>query len=842
MRAIMGALTMAGLDFGKLTKGSVVDTATEPRRIFAALPARVSKYARPWDVQTQVWDRWHERRTESDLLVKMNTGGGKTVVGLMMLKSCLNEGAGPAVYITPDPFLADQVRAEADALGIETTDDHRSGRFQTGKAILVTYIHKVVNGMSVFGVVGDTRQRIEMGSVLVDDTHASLATLEDQFTLTVARSHPAYKELETLFDQALHNQSPSAVRDLAEDVPGVALRIPYWSWADQREQVLKTLHPHRESDNNFKFVWPLIHEVLHLCDAAISHNEIEIKPPCPAIDRIPSLAAARRRIYLTATLADDSVLVTHFDAAPGTIATPITPQTADDLGDRMILTPLETHPGTSDEEVRDFLAEQAQHHNVVVIVPSRRRAAFWHDVAAAEHDKTTIHEGVRALRNGHVGLVVLINRYDGIDLPGDACRILALDGLPEAYSALDRIEALALDESEAMITRQIQRIEQGMGRGVRSNDDHCVVLLLGSKLTQRLHKAGGSAKFSPATRAQLNLSGQVSEMLHGMPFSGLSTVIDQCLNRDPQWVAASRDALDGVTYPTTSTVSDIAVAEREAFRLAELSRYRDAHAKMREAIIAANGDRRHQGWLKQRAAGYLHLTDPAAALQMQKSAQTDNKTVLRPRDGVEYHRLSSIADQARQAAEFLSNRYSNGNDLIIGMAAILDDLTPDSDPTCVPTFEQAMHDLGLHLGFAAQRPERDTGEGPDVLWSLGELAFLVIECKSGSTTNAIWRHDAEQLSHSMDWFDEKYDHTCSATPILIHNTQLLHKQASARPGARVLTFEKLVKLRDVASKYAAALAANNAYQNADNVSAQLPTWGLNGKSFTQTWGVIPRKL
>src|SRR5690606_27994553 len=101
---------MAGIDFGKLTKGSVAATATEPRRIFAALPARDPKYARPWDVQTQVWDRWHERRTESDLLVKMNTGGGKTVVGLLILKSCLNEAAGPAVYVTPDIYLANQVR------------------------------------------------------------------------------------------------------------------------------------------------------------------------------------------------------------------------------------------------------------------------------------------------------------------------------------------------------------------------------------------------------------------------------------------------------------------------------------------------------------------------------------------------------------------------------------------------------------------------------------------------------------------------------------------------------------------------------------------------------------
>ncbi|ALE91172.1 hypothetical protein AOC05_00340 [Arthrobacter alpinus] len=833
---------MAGLDFGKLTKQSVVDSATEPRRIFAALPAKASKYARPWDVQSQVWDSWHERRTDSDLLIKMNTGGGKTVVGLMMLKSCLNDGAGPAVYITPDIYLADQVRAEAAALGLETTDDPRSGRFQAGKAILVTYIHKVINGISVFGVAGDTRQRIEIGSLLVDDAHACVSTLEHQFTLTIPRGHAAYNEISDLFDDTLRDQSQSTIRDLAEDVPGVALRVPYWSWADRQQQVLNALHPHRESTNGFKFVWPLIRDVLHLCDVAISYNEIEIKPPCPPIDRIPSLATAKRRIYLTATLADDSVLVTHFDAAPAPISTPITPQTADDLGDRMILTPMETHPGTTDEEVRTFLVEQALHRNVVVIVPSRRRAVFWRDFADAEHDSSSIHDGVRALREGHVGLVVLINKYDGIDLPGDACRILVLDGLPEAYSALERIEALALSESEAMITRQIQRIEQGMGRGVRSNDDHCVVLLVGSKLTQRLHKAGGSSKFSPATRAQLALSDQVADMLYGMPFSAIGSVIGQCLDRDPGWVAASRDALDGVTYPTTSTVSEVAVAEREAFRLAELGRYRDAHAKMRQAIIAANDDRRHEGWLKQRAAGYLHLSDPAAAQQMQKSAQTDNKAVLRPRDGVEYHRLNSLADQARQAAAFLTERYENGNDLIVGVATILDDLVPDPNQASVQMFEQAMYDLGLHLGFAAQRPERDTGEGPDVLWSLGKLAFLVIECKSGSTTDAIWRHDAEQLSHSMDWFAEKYDHTCSATPIMIHNTQVLHRQASARAGAKVITFAKLAKLRDAASKFAAALAADKAYGEVGKVSSQLTDWGLNGKVFAQTWGVAARKL
>jgi hypothetical protein len=241
------------------------------------------------------------------------------------------------------------------------------------------------------------------------------------------------------------------------------------------------------------------------------------------------------------------------------------------------------------------------------------------------------------------------------------------------------------------------------------------------------------------------------------------------------------------------------------------------------------------------AAGYLHLADPAAALQLQKSAQEDNKALLRPRDGVEYHRLSNIADQARQSSEYLSSRYTDGNQMIVGVAAILDDLHPDPDQAAVQRFEQAVYELGLHLGFGAQRPERDTGEGPDDLWSLGDLAYLVIECKSGTNAAFIWRSDAEQLSHSIDWFAEKYDQTCTATPVLIHNSAVLDKKASARSGTRVIIFDKLAELREAVRKFAAALAADNKFRDPDELAKQLAAWHLNGKKFVQHWGGDARK-
>jgi replicative superfamily II helicase len=106
------------LDFSKIAAPSTADTLINPREVFFALPDKeLPKYGYLRDVQAEVFDQWSSRRDSTDLRLKMNTGGGKTLVGLLILKSCLNEGKGPAVYVAPTPYLASQVVQEARAHG-----------------------------------------------------------------------------------------------------------------------------------------------------------------------------------------------------------------------------------------------------------------------------------------------------------------------------------------------------------------------------------------------------------------------------------------------------------------------------------------------------------------------------------------------------------------------------------------------------------------------------------------------------------------------------------------------------------------------------------------------------
>lgn len=84
------------LDFGKLNTGGA-QQQTEPRKLFTTLN-RSSRFRRPLDEQAEVLDNWFEKRDRKDNTLKMNTGAGKTLVGLLVLQSSLNEKVHPAVY------------------------------------------------------------------------------------------------------------------------------------------------------------------------------------------------------------------------------------------------------------------------------------------------------------------------------------------------------------------------------------------------------------------------------------------------------------------------------------------------------------------------------------------------------------------------------------------------------------------------------------------------------------------------------------------------------------------------------------------------------------------------
>ncbi|HDR9039811.1 TPA: hypothetical protein QDA96_000433 [Burkholderia vietnamiensis] len=745
----------------------------------------------------------------------MNTGGGKTVVGLLCLQSSLNENVKPAVYITPDSFLVAQVLAEAKALGIAATDNEHDPDFIAGRSVLVANVHKLFNGRSVFGV---GEKKIPIGSIVVDDAHACLSVVHDQFCIKSKAGNPIYDGLLSMFEADLKAQSPSNLLDVKDEDPNVVMTVPYWAWMARQDKVVELLHAQRK-ERDLEWSWPLLSDCIPQCTCVFGGGRLEVAPRFVPIDRIPSFAGAQRRIYMTATLADDTILVSHFQADADEVVKPIRPKGGGDIGDRMILAPQEINPEYTFEDIKALVVEIAVDRNVVVIVPSKQRAGSWNDVAAQVLDKDTIREGVERLRTGHVGLTVLINKYDGIDLPSTACEMLVIDGLPEVYGLGERLEMQLLDGTKRQLVRQVQRIEQGMGRGVRSSDDNCVVLLLGRKLTQKLHEPEAEEMFSSATRAQIALGKEVAAQVRGKPLEELKPILNLCLDQNDAWTEAGRNAVVNAPPIEGGRLDSTEVKLREAFDAIRIARADTAIKKAQEAVTETT-EKKVKGYLKQQLAEYTNFVDQAKAQELQLAALGLNPRLLKPIAGVTYNKVSApVKGQAVAAAMFME-RFLEGNDLVIWVNGLIEDLEWGEEGS--KRFEAAMQELGAFLGFGSQRPEEQVGRGPDNLWALGENKYLVIECKSGAVSaDKISKGDTNQLNGSIVWFHEKYGADAFRTPIMVHPKTVFEYAASPNPDIRIINSKGLSKLHEAIRAYSVALATSGAFKEVKEVEKQL---------------------
>ena len=816
--------------------GDEEDVVVHPREIFLTLD-RTKNFQFPRDIQTEVMRAWFCKRDRSDTIIKLNVGGGKTLLGLLLLQSCINEGYGPALYICPNKQLASQVSEEARDLGIDVTDDPSSVDFQTSQRICVTVVHTIFNGQSVFGV-GEGGIKIKIGSVVVDDAHACLLTINEQFKITLQNTHPAYNKIFELLKDDLRKQAPARFLDLRESDPRAMIEVPFWAWQGKQNDILEALHAERE-EKELVFTYPLLQDILPLCRCFVGGGKLEIEPTFPPSDIIKSFAKAKRRIYMTATLSDDSVLATHFSINSKNLTSPIVPSSLQSMGERMILVPQDINADLRFLDIQQLLVSFAKEHNVVVIVPSSKTASLWKDCADQILTKNNISSGIDKLHEGHVGLTVLVNRYDGIDLPGEACRVLAIFDLPEVMSFREKADYVVLSETDVTLRHQIQRIEQGMGRGVRSNDDHCVVFLCGTKLTQRIKLPEGKAMLTPATRAQMDLSARIARRFAGATVEQLQDIAKQCLDRDRAWIKISKQALLKIKSDEELNLDASLINVRLAFDLAR----RDDPIAAEEVLLDTINkvtDSDMKAWLMVRQAEIKHVLDAAEAQKILASANKMNSSVLKPIKGADFQKLSPPENQQAARVQCIHREhFDDAAQRVVRAREISEDLVFDPDMT--DKFESALDMLGQFIGLNVQRPEKEMNVGPDNLWAFYEEHYFVIEVKSGVTSEqGISKNDFGQLGQSISWFKKQYPHVDSVTPVMVHPLQKPGQAATPVEGMRIITEPHLDRLKKSFTDFCASLGEENILGNVRRIANLLKTHNFTKGTFLDAYTTKPK--
>lgn len=811
------------INFDKLSESLNQKEVIEPQAIFYRLPNKSSKYQGYLRyVQGEVLDLWFKDRDKKDNIIKMNTGSGKTVVGLLILKSSMIENKGKAVYVVPDNYLVEQVIKEANDLGIETVKDSKDYKFVSGNAILVINIHKLINGKSIFGITDN----IDIDNILIDDVHSCLEIAEQQCMVTINKTElpDLYQYIFNLFYDALKNQNENNLLNMKTgDYSSIPMLVPFWEFNNKKTDVLKKIIENLSKSESLKFNFQFIADILELCDCCISRDCIEISTRFLPIHKISSFNKAKRRIFMSATLDDDSVLVRDFNVDLRNINI-ICPEKVTDIGERMILMPEAINHDITIDSIKNELKKLSQDYRIVVIVPSHKRAEYWSDV----YDRVFDYTNINTINNYTKGLDILVNRYDGIDLKDDRCRILVIDGIPNASSNYDKIKEVMLSDSRELMREKVQKIEQGMGRGIRSTEDYCGILILGRELVKFLFDKRIRKYFSKATLKQIEMSELLYESLENKSLDEFIELLKNVLSRDEGWIVYSKNALDGEIYDKELKVNEEEVLLRTAFNKGLAKNYADS-VMILEGLVNGTKNNILKGYYEMLLAKYCNLFDTKRAQDILLSAKCNNLKTISPICGIKYSKLDTKNTQVENLKEYLK-KYSTSNDYIIEVDAILSNLNYETE---ADKFEHNIELLGKALGFLSERPEKIYNNGgPDNLWGVGNGKYYVIECKNESKSETICKADSGQLHNSKSWFSKMYFDKEVCVPIIIHPKNLFAVDASPEDDFRIMDSICLEKLKNKVKEFTVALASDKSnFENDKEIFDKLRYYHLTNERF-----------
>lgn len=818
----------------------------DPTEIFKHLTPSEDGYDYLRDVQKEFLTKWNEIREQRDVVGKLNTGAGKTLLALLMLKSKLHEGLGPVVYLCPDNQLVNQAVGQAKLFNIPVvtilhTPKQRAEfpiEYLNKEAILICTFERLFNGRSIFGVEGSYSREIqEIGALVVDDAHSCIKKARKQSTIILRNDHEYYSKIFQLFEDSLRQQGEGSLAAIKTGESSISQLVPYWAWNQQRQNVLNILTQLlRNEDPAVFYSWGLIGNELNQCECYVSADYIEITPLKLPIQQIPSFYNAEHRYFLSATFSDDTELLKELGVEREAIENPIKPENKGDVGERLIITPKRYHLDLDDTLMRKFIAEYAKEHNVVIIVPNTEKTKLWKDYNPEIVTKDNIASATNKLKSSIGNLMVFVARYDGIDLAGDACRILVLDGKPTAHTQRDKYDQIVRQGSPLLNAQVAQTVEQGLGRAVRSGSDFCNVFILDNSLINFMAKKDNQRFFGPETQAQVKFGLEIFEGERPQNVENaideIKDAIDAVLNRDPQWRTFHKEMIlnvdDEDNDNDTSHLLSLADTYTNSVQLFKDEEYEAGANMLLDYVETHKGllSEMDQAWYTQTAASMVYPINSTRASDLQVKAKKLYSRVLKPLTPYLSKLTKTKGKQSEIIKGWLTN-YENGTDVYIAIEELITNLHYSNDIES-KLFEEAVYDIGRFLGFASQRPEEDEGDGPDNLWRTEEGLNIIIEAKNQRTGDKIPRGDVEQLLHSIQWHRERYGENQKYIPIMLHPSNRTDTNAHASEDSKVMDKDKLNEFKNSLLKLGEALSSKVPTSWTENeIHRELSRYGLN---------------
>lgn len=785
----------------------IIDRKIHPVEIYDTLDRSTEKGPlRP--VQIEILNKWNGNyKDKKDVVLKLHTGQGKTIVGLLMLQSKLNEDRGPALYLCHNNQLVDQACEQATSFGIkyvrmdttEIPDD-----FTESKAILITTVQKLFNGESKFKI-GTKSKKIS--SIVLDDAHACIEVIKEAFKITLSSKSHAYQEILELFSNDIQSQGAGTYFDIKKQSFDALALIPYWKWKALYKEVSSILSKYNDLDE-IRFAWPVIKDIIEECQCIISGTHLEIMPYRNPIEMFGSFAKADHRIFMSATITDDSFLIKGLGLSLEVIKNPLMIEDEKWSGEKMILIPSLIDESLNRETMVKLLGTpRGNKFGVVALVPGFKNTKDWEQYGAKIANKKNIVSEIKNLKDKKFGKTLVIsNRYDGIDLPDSSCRILVLDSKPYASTLFDRYIENCIGSSNIINKKLTQTIEQGLGRSVRGEKDFCAIVVVGPELVQAIRNKEIRNNYSLQTKTQIELGIEIAEYAKQeiadgtQPEKAFVGLLNQLLTRDEGWKEFYTERMDEI--PNSFEVSptlEIFELERTAEEKYYNGDYEGAVKTLQTLIDKYIQNDEERGWYLQEIARYYYPYTRAESNKMQIVAHKKNRFLLKPEEGMEIIKINPLSiKRIENICNWVKN-FETYDELSIEVDNILSKL---KFGVTADTFEKSLDELAKILGFESQRPDKEWKEGPDNLWKINTDTFVLIECKNNVKLerDSISKDETGQMNNACAWFDREYGDRRRKN-IMIINTKKISSAAGFNESVQIMRSNKLYLLTDKTKKF-----------------------------------------
>jgi hypothetical protein len=431
-----------------------------------------------WPWQREVLAAYAE--VVGDAAVELPTGTGKTLIGLLAGESFRETTGQSVAYLAGNKQLAQQIERQARELGFavvrfqgskETWEPRDVRNFNFGKAI------GVMNYWNYF----NAKPGVEpAGMLILDDVHLLEGPLRDLFTLTVRRSDPLCSTILKVIVQncPYYSLADDVLNGMEPNRPAEMLVFP--DSADIANEVRDIVDSALPEGSPPWWGWQRIRARLEVCCWLVSARGVTFTPYIPPTQTITHFSQVQRRLYLSATIGSVEDLQRRLGIPP---LVKLTASAQPRQGERLVV----MRPGTKTADPAHLIEE-------LHLFLERHKKALW---LCARGDTARAFEAglvlsglpgeVRRLEgdNGadepfaseETGYLVAAGRYDGMDFPGDACRVEVMPEVPVATSDLEEFVSAYLRDAPFAEARLGQRVAQALGRCNRSENDRAVYVL-----------------------------------------------------------------------------------------------------------------------------------------------------------------------------------------------------------------------------------------------------------------------------------------------------------------------------------------------------------------------------